>query len=155
MKKKVQDNSGLINKATSDVLNKRLFGPGAHRGLHTDFEKFIKEEPLCAKDVQKLLYAYNKIVLHTSLLAFGQGKEISEDIVNTVSDQLRMLMQCAFSAGYMYGRARMEQNFFEIITKEVEEQNFNDLDAMVSEADATDIRPIKPDDLVDMDDEEA
>jgi hypothetical protein len=49
----------------------------------------------------------------------------------------------------------MEQNFLEIVTKEVEEQSFNDIDAMVSESDSIDIRPIKPDDLIDMDDEEA
>lgn len=140
MKRPVPDNSSLITQATATTLNKKLFSPGAHRGLYNDFERFIKEESKCSKDVQKLLFAYNKIVLHMTMISFAQNNEIPEEVVNTVSDQLNKLFQCSFSAGLLYGRARMDQSFIELVSKEIEEQQFNDIDAMISEA--TEERPL-------------
>lgn len=90
-----------------------------------------------------------------TMISFAQNNEIPEEVVNTVSDQLNKLFQCSFSAGLLYGRARMDQSFIELVSKEIEEQQFNDIDAMISEA--TEERPldsaIESDDNDDDDDE--
>lgn len=126
----------MISKEMSALLRKSLFDAGSHRSLYERFTKYLKEEPYCARDISKVLFAYDKIILHNCLVAFSQSSSegLPEAVVLSMSNQIKTLLQCTFAAGLMYGKAKVEEDFIKTVKDMVENQQFDDIDAMVSDS---------------------
>ena len=132
-----KDDSKIINKDNAARLQKCIFGLGSCTGLSNGFKDFLKKEPYCSKDVDKLINSYSTVLIRQQQMLLNMimtnGGTISREGMQSFNDLYHQVLRFSFAAGLLYGKARVEQDFASQLDQIIETQRIEDLDGMVND----------------------
>ena len=102
------DDKNMIDQDLSGTLKRRLFNS---LDLQNVFKTFTLQEEYCRNDVIQIIDTFSKIIIRNTLPEPNTEMDV-DDLVNLADSYANIngLLQNAFGAGLLYGRARFDQD---------------------------------------------
>jgi hypothetical protein len=102
------DDKNMIDEDLSVSLKRRLFNS---LDLQNVFKTFTLQEEFCRSDVIQIIDTFSKIIIRNTLPEPNTEMGV-DDLVNLADSyaNINALLQNAFAAGLLYGRAKFDQD---------------------------------------------
>lgn len=132
-----KDDSKIISKENAARLQKCTLGLGSCTGLSNGFKDFLKKEPYCSKDVDKLINSYSAVLSRQQQILLNMimsnSGSLSREGLQNFNELYSQVLRFSFAAGLLYGKARVEQDFAGQLDQIIEGQRLEDLDGMIQD----------------------
>ena len=109
----MKDDVNMISQRTGSRIKRKIYNAV---DLQTAFKLFVLREKYCKDDILDLMETFTKVIVKNG--SFIQSEDLQDytldDFVNIADSyaNIMALLQNAFAAGLLYGRARFDDNFW-------------------------------------------